>query len=167
MYILLANNDVKVTKKEIKDVRTGYEPTSDCHDDDDNMQIPLNSIEQNCINETTIEQENKNCAFIVGSICQPRLTRVRRCDQQDCGKIESRPREFPVCQQCKSDLKRFTFAFEKSVYCSEDCYKLDWKLRHRRFHKELRRKWRKEIEGEEEGGTWADREEGDVMCDVE
>ena len=45
-----------------------------------------------------------------------------------CGKVILRKKSW--CGRCKADSKRFTFEFEKSIYCKEKCSKADWESRH-------------------------------------
>ena len=71
---------------------------------------------------------------------------LRICAQECCGRRESEPREFPVCQGCRRDSKKYEKKFLRSYYCGEDCYEIDWLQRHGQFHKNLRKQWEKEME---------------------
>ena len=51
-------------------------------------------------------------------------------------------------------------SFERSFFCGFECYEIDWKRRHRRFHKDLTRKWARE-EGEEEEEAEAEKRDED------
>ena len=76
--------------------------------------------------------------------------RFRHCARESCERIESSPLEFKVCKKCRKDAKDFGKKFPRNYYCCQNCYEIDWKQRHGQIHKDLRKKWRKEMEEEED-----------------
>ena len=72
--------------------------------------------------------------------------RHRRCSNEECFKVEKTPHEFDACLGCKLDSQKFPRKVRKSYYCSEACYGADWKLKHKKLHKERRRRLREEME---------------------
>ena len=72
---------------------------------------------------------------------------LRTCAWDDCGAMETTPKQFQICARCKK-MKSWPASF----YCGVECQTQDWNTKHKQFHveesrqlKETKKKSKKEV----------------------
>ena len=64
--------------------------------------------------------------------------------------MQERPRSFRRCGACREHAAITGAKFERRLYCGKSCADADWKLGHKQFHVDLKQKWRRLVEMDEE-----------------
>ena len=74
---------------------------------------------------------------------------LRLCQNENCGKIEPRPKSFLGCSLCRDLQRKFgREKFQKKHYCSIDCANEDWRQNHKQYHANIKRNLKEGRDGE-------------------